>query len=90
MCSCKGIKYTMTESGLARAEASTELSLWSKLKSPLRRSSVQTISNTGHVRAKATPNFELSLLSKLSRVTKLKPERGQCSAVILRFFRDKR
>ena len=66
----------MTESGLARAEASTELSLWSKLGGPLRRSSVQTLSKTDHVRAKVIPTPELLLLSKLDRVTKLRPGRG--------------
>ena len=63
----------MTESGLARAEASVELSLWSKLRGPLRRSLVQTISKIGLVRAKSTSMPELLLLSKLGRMTKFKP-----------------
>ena len=65
----------MNESSLTRTEASTEMSLWSKFESPLRRSSVQTTQKTGSVRAKVIPTPELSLLSKLGRVTKL--ELGQ-------------
>ena len=72
----KRTKYTITKSDLAKAEASTELLLWSKLGSPLRSSSVQTLSKIGPVRGKATPTPELLLLSKLGRITKFKPGRG--------------
>ena len=37
---------------------------------------MQTLSKTSHIRAKATPTLELSLLSKLSKVIKLKLGRG--------------
>ena len=53
----KGIKYTITDFILARAEASIELSLWSKLRGPLRRSSVQALLNSG------TSELRPSLLS---------------------------
>ena len=71
----KVIKYTITYSGLARVESSTELSLWSKLEGPLRQSSVQTVPNTSIVRAKTIVTFELSLFSKFGRITML--ELGQ-------------
>ena len=66
----------MVEFGFVRAETFTEISLWNKFGSPLRRNLVQITSKTCHVRAKATATLELSLLSKLGRVTKLKPGRG--------------
>ncbi|GFS34528.1 aldehyde dehydrogenase 6B2 [Actinidia rufa] len=62
------------DSGLAKA--STELSLWSKLEGPLRRSLVQTLPNTRTVRAKAMITFELSLFRKFRRITTLVLERG--------------
>ena len=71
----------MTESGLTRTEASTELLLWSKLRGPLCWNSVQILSKTDPVRAKVTPTPELSLLSKLDRVTKLRPGRGATVSV---------
>ena len=64
----------MTESGLARAGASAELSLRCKLSGPLRWSSVQTLSKTYTIRANVTITPELSLLSKLGRITT--PELG--------------
>ena len=45
---------------------------------------VQKLSKTGPVRAKATPTPELSLLSKLGRITKFKLDEDQRPAVILR------
>ena len=65
----------MKDSGLARAKASIELSLWNKLDGPLRRNSIQTLLNMGTVRAKAITTSELSLFIKFERITAL--ERGQ-------------
>ena len=63
----------MTESAFVGVEVFSELSLWSKLGGPLHRSSVQTISKTDPVRAKATLTPESSMLGKLGNVTKFKP-----------------
>ena len=59
----------MKEFGLIRTGASVELSLLNKFGGPLYWRSVQTLLKTGTVRAKATITPELSLLSKLGRVT---------------------
>ena len=59
----------MTESGLARTWAFAELPIRRKLGDLLCRSSVKTLPKTCTVRAKATINPELSLLSKLDRAT---------------------
>ena len=61
----------MTESGLVWVGAFVELSLRCKLSGPLCRSSMQTLLKRCTIRAKATIILELSLLSKLGKLTTL-------------------
>ena len=58
------------------AGTAIEVSLWSNLGGPLRRSSVKTLPNTDTVRTEATITSELSLFSKFGRVTAMEFGRG--------------
>ena len=73
---CKGEKYKMTESSLAREGAFAELPIRCKLGGHLRRNSVHKLPKTSTIRAKATINPELLLFSKLGKVTAPKLGRG--------------
>ncbi|GFS42829.1 hypothetical protein Acr_00g0081930 [Actinidia rufa] len=63
---------TLLNTGLARVEISSKLSLQSKLGDLLCRSSKQSLPKTNASRAKAIITSELSLFSKLGIITVLK------------------
>ena len=73
---CKGIKHITTSFGLVRAGTAAELSLWSKLGESLCQSSVEALPSTNTIQAKVNIFLELSLFSKLGRVTASKFDWG--------------
>ena len=58
---------TLLSTTLARAEISVKLSLQSKLRAPLCRSTEQSLSMTNDVRAKAIVSSEVSLFNKFEQ-----------------------